>query len=69
MLKILILMVAAVITVLMVRSIIREVGLQFPTSYTLVKSSPSIDRRETVAVRFILVLMVLFALLLTTAVL
>ena len=69
MLKILILTVAAVITALMVRSIIREVGLQFPTSYTLVKSSPRIDRRERIALRFILGLMVLFALLLTTAVL
>jgi len=42
-------------------------GAQFPTSYTLLKSSPGIDRRETVAVRFILVLMVVFVLLLLTA--
>ena len=40
---------------------------QFPTAYTLLKSSPLIDRRETVAVRFILVLMVVFVLLLLTA--
>jgi hypothetical protein len=40
---------------------------QFPSAYTLLKSSPRIDRRETVAVRFILVLMVVFVLLLLTS--
>ena len=40
---------------------------QFPSAYTLLKSSPGIDRRETVAVRFILVLMVVFVLLLLTS--
>jgi hypothetical protein len=40
---------------------------QFPSAYTLLKSSPLIDRRETVAVRFILVLMVVFVLLLLTS--
>jgi len=39
---------------------------QFPTAYTLLKSSPSIDRRETWAVRFILGLMVVFVLLALT---
>ena len=48
---------------------VRAIGLQFPTSYTLLKSSPGIDRREARAVRFILALMVVFTLLLLTAVL
>ena len=42
-------------------------GAQFPTSYTLLKSSPGIDRRETWAVRFILVLMAVFLLLAVTS--
>jgi hypothetical protein len=42
-------------------------GAQFPTSYTLLKSSPQIDRRETMAVRVILGLMVAFVLLLLTS--
>jgi hypothetical protein len=49
--------------------ITRDIGLQFPTSYTLLKSSPRIDRRERRAVIGILVLMVIFTLLLLTAVL
>ena len=49
--------------------IVRDIGLQFPTSYTLLKSSPRIDRRERWAVIGILALMVLFTLLLLTAVL
>jgi hypothetical protein len=48
---------------------VRDIGLQFPTSYTLLKSSPRIDRRERRAVWGILALMVLFTLLLLTAVL
>ena len=42
-------------------------GAQFPTSYTLLKSSPMIDRRETMAVRCILGLMGVFVLLLLTS--
>jgi hypothetical protein len=49
--------------------IVRDIGLQFPTSYTLLKSSPRIDRRERGAVWGILGLMALFFLLLLTAVL
>lgn len=49
--------------------ITRDIGLQFPTSYTLLKSSPSIERKERRAVRFCLVMMAVFLLLLLTAVL
>jgi hypothetical protein len=49
--------------------IVRDMGLQFPTSYTLLKSSPRIDRRERWAIRAILFMMVVFTLLLLTAVL
>ena len=49
--------------------IVRDMGLQFPTSYTLLKSSPSIDRRERWAILGIIVLAVVFTLLLLTAVL
>ena len=48
---------------------VRDIGLQFPTSYTLLKSSPGIERRERRAVAFCLVLMAVFLLLLLTAVL
>jgi len=48
--------------------ITRDIGLQFPTSYTLLKSSPGIDRRELRAIVGIIVLMVVFLLLLLTAV-
>jgi len=41
-------------------------SLQFPTSYTLLKSSPSIDRREMWALRVIVAVMVVFLLLLLT---
>ena len=40
---------------------------QFPTSYTLLKNSPSIDRREMWALRVIVALMVVFMLLLLTS--
>ena len=40
---------------------------QFPTSYTLLKSSPSIVRREMWALRVIVVLMAVFLLLLVTS--
>lgn len=49
--------------------IVRDIGLQFPTSYTLLKNSPGIERRERRAVIGILALMVVFILLLLTAVL
>ena len=40
---------------------------QFPTSYTLLKSSPSIVRREMWALKLIAVLSLLFLLLLLTS--
>jgi hypothetical protein len=40
---------------------------QFPTAYQLLKSSPSIDRREMWALRAIVVLMAVFLLLLATS--
>ncbi|NDD26436.1 MAG: hypothetical protein EB103_06190 [Actinobacteria bacterium] len=49
--------------------IVRDIGLQFPTSYTLLKSSPRIDRRERWAILGIILLAVVFILLLLTAVL
>jgi hypothetical protein len=64
-----ILLIAAITTWIVRRCCARCDGAQFPTSYTLLKSSPQIDRRETVAVRCILVLMVVFVLLLLTSVL
>ena len=42
---------------------------QFPTAYTLLKSSPSILKREMWALRVIVVLMVVFVLLLMTSLL
>lgn len=42
---------------------------QFPSSYTLLKNSPSIMRREMWALRVIVVLMVVFVLLLLTSIL
>jgi hypothetical protein len=48
--------------------ITRDIGLQFPTSYTLLKSSPGIERRERWAIGGIIVLAVVFLLLLSTAV-
>ena len=50
--------------------IVNSVGkssLQFPTSYTLLKNSPSIVHREMWALRVIVVLMVVFLLLLATS--
>ena len=47
--------------------IVRDIGLQFPTSYTLLKSSPRIDRRERIALWVILSVMVAFVLLLLTS--
>ena len=39
-------------------------GHQFPTAYTLLKSSPEIDRRESIALRFIVALLIVHILLL-----
>ena len=50
--------------------IVNSVGkssLQFPTSYTLLKSSPSIVHREMWALRVIVAMMVVFLLLLLTS--
>jgi hypothetical protein len=41
-------------------------SLQFPSAYTLLKSSPSIVRREMWALRVIVALMAVFLLLLLT---
>jgi len=60
-------LICAITTWIVRRCCARCDGAQFPTSYTLLKSSPLIDRRETVAVRFILGLMVVFVLLLLTS--
>jgi hypothetical protein len=46
--------------------IMSGIGLQFPTAYTLLKSSPGIDRRERIALWGILALMVVFVLLALT---
>ena len=64
-----ILLIAAITTWIVRRCCARCDGAQFPTAYTLLKSSPGIDRREMWAVRFILVLMVVFVLLLLTSIL
>ena len=48
-------------------NIVGKSSLQFPTSYTLLKSSPSIVHREMWALRVIVVLMVVFLLLLLTS--
>ena len=46
---------------------LNQSGHQFPTAYTLLKSSPSIDRREMWALRVIVAMMVVFMLLLLTS--
>jgi hypothetical protein len=46
---------------------LNQSGHQFPTAYQLLKSSPSIDRREMWALRAIVVLMAVFLLLLATS--
>lgn len=46
--------------------VIRGVGHQFPTAYTLLKESPEIARREWIAIRGILCQMLVFVLLLLT---
>jgi len=66
---IIILCAVAVALLILWAVIVLSVGknsLQFPTSYTLLKSSPSIDRREMWALRVIVAVMVVFLLLLLT---
>ena len=46
--------------------VIRGVGHQFPTAYQLLRESPEIARREWIAIRGILCLMLVFGLLLLT---
>ena len=46
--------------------VVRGVGHQFPTAYTLLRESPEISRREWIAIRGILGLAVVFGLLLLT---
>lgn len=46
--------------------VVRGVGHQFPTAYTLLKESPEIARREWIAIRGILCLGMVFLLLLLT---
>ena len=46
--------------------VVRGVGHQFPTAYTLLKESPEIARREWIAIRGILGLGMVFLLLLLT---
>ena len=68
---ILIITVIAVLGTWAVRRLLRsdQSHHQFPTAYQLLKSSPSIDRREMWALRVIVVLMVVFVLLLLTSIL
>ena len=46
--------------------ILRSVGHQFPTAYQLLRESPEITRREWIAVRALICLMLVFGLLLLT---
>ena len=46
--------------------VIRGAGHQFPTAYTLLRESPSIARREWIAIRGIICLAMVFGLLLLT---
>ena len=46
--------------------ILRGVGHQFPTAYQLLRESPEITRREWIAVRALICLMLVFGLLLLT---
>lgn len=67
---ILIITVIAVLGTWAVRRLLRsdQSHHQFPTAYQLLKSSPSIDRREMWALRMIAVLSVVFILLMLTQV-
>jgi len=69
---IIILCAVAVALLILWAVIVLNVGknsLQFPTSYTLLKSSPSIDRREMWALRVVWAVIVVFMLLLLTSIL
>ena len=57
------LVILAWVTVLVVRG----VGHQFPTAYQLLKDSPEIARREWIAIRVLICLMLVVVLLLLTA--
>ena len=46
--------------------VVRGVGHQFPTAYTLLRESPSIARREWLAIRGLVCLAMVFGLLLLT---
>jgi len=46
--------------------VVRGVGHQFPTAYQLLRESPEISRREWIAIRGIICLMLVFVLLLST---
>ena len=48
--------------------VVRGAGHQFPTAYTLLKESPEISRREWIAVRGLICLMLVFVLLLSTSI-
>ena len=49
--------------------VLRGVGHQFPTAYQLLRESPEIARREWIAVRGLICLMLVFLLLLSTVLL
>jgi len=49
--------------------VVRGVGHQFPTAYTLLKESPEIARREWLAIRGLVCLGMVFLLLLSTVLL
>ena len=51
-----------------IASSVGKSSLQFPTAYQLLKSSPSIDRKEMWALRVIVAVIVVFILLLLTSV-
>ena len=48
--------------------VVRGAGHQFPTAYTLLKESPEISRREWIAVRGLIGLIVVVVLLLSTSI-
>ena len=49
--------------------VVRGVGHQFPRSYQLLRESPEIARREWIAIRGLICLIVVFGLLLLTSLL
>ena len=67
---VIIIILCAVALLILWAVIVNSVGkssLQFPTSYTLLKNSPSIVHREMWALRVIVAMMVVFLLLLLTS--